>query len=131
MDAHTKASWLGFGMVMLAQIIALVALHLRSGGGMPGHLERSAELKLPNAKRGEFLDGCRKRLGEIGFVMGADNYDYIQSEPPLENFAAFPHSKTPKRLKIDFRDAENGFVIVTLAVRYTDFILVDTGESKY
>ena len=131
MDPYFKVSLLGFGTLMLAQIIAVVALHIRSGGGIPGYLERSTELKLPSAKRGEFLDGCRKRLTELGFKMGADNYEYIQSEPPLENFTEFPLSKTPKKVRIDFRDAEGGFVIAVLSVQYTDFVWVDSGESNY
>jgi hypothetical protein len=131
MDAHTKASLLGFGAVMLAQVIALVVLHIRSGGGKPGRLERSLELKLPNADRDEFLARCRVRLAELGFRMGANSYEYFQQESPLEILGVFPHSKTPKRLTMDFAEQDDDSMTARLTVCYQNFIIVDTGESHY
>jgi hypothetical protein len=131
MDAHTKASLLGFGVVMLAQVIALVVLHIRSGGGKPGYLEHSIEQKIAHSNRDAFLDRYRVRLAELGFTKGANSYEFFQQEPPLENFGAFPHSKTPKKLTMTFDDCDDDTVMARLTVRYQDLILVDTGESRY
>ena len=131
MDAHTKASILGFGMVMLAQVIALVVLHIRSGGGMPGRLERSLTLNLSNANRDEFLQRCRTRLAELGFKMGSNSYEFFQQESPLEILGIFPHSKTPKRVTMDFKDNDDNSMTLTFTVRFEEIIVVDTGESGY
>ncbi len=131
MDAHTKASLLGFGMVMLAQVIALIILHIRSGGGKPGYLERSTERKIAHSDREAFLDRCRVRLAELGFKMGANSYEFFQQEPRLEDLDAFPHSKSPKKLTLAFDDNGDDFVTARLTARYQELVLVDSGESRY
>lgn len=131
MDAHTKASFLGFGLVMLTQVIALLVLHIRSGGGMPGYLERSTEVKVPKSKLGQFQEKFRHRLVELGFQPGANGSEFLQQEPPLENFGVFPHSKTPKKLTLRVEEADEDMMSAKFHLRYENFILVDTGESIY
>jgi hypothetical protein len=131
MDAHAKASILGLGLVMLTQVIALAVLHWRSGGRMPGHLERSAALKLPQAKLDDFMAQFHERLRELGFQRGGDELEFLQYDPPMGDLGAFPHSQKKKKLTARFDEVNAETVSASFTVRYEEFIVVDTGETAY
>lgn len=131
MDALTKASLLGFGLVMLAQVVALAILHVRSGGGMPGRLACSRESRFHASELDAFLERLRQRLIDLGFRRGANDREFLQEEPPIGEIGAFPHSATRKQMTVQFDEKEDGTVAARLTVQYLEFIFVDTGEAAY
>jgi len=131
MDAHTKGLLLGFGLVALSVILAIVAKQIQSGLSAFSHLSKTVELPLDKVNQEFFLKDFRRRLGSLGFKAVDDDTGFIQGSSDLAEFGAASHARTKKLLTLRFQDSGKDNLIASVTIRYLGLVVVDTGESAY
>ena len=131
MDDHTKASALGFGVVMFTQVASLVVKQIQSGRSGFSHLDKTVEVPMPKFELGSFMQVFHERLKGLGFQAADDGANFIQGGPDLSGLGSASHAKTKKLLTFQANDSGPDQVTATLTFRYLDIIVVDTGESAY
>jgi hypothetical protein len=131
MDAHTKGLLLGFGLVMLSVIVAIVVKQFQSGGSAFSHMDRTVEVPLEKVNLDFFLNKFRQRLASLGFKPGENDANFVQGGTDLTEFAAASHARTKKLLTLRIEDPGTDKVTAFIALRYLGLVVVDTGESAY
>lgn len=131
MDAHTKGLLLGFGLVMLSVIAAIVVKQFQSGGSGFSHLDKTLEVPLNKVNLDFHKQAFQKRLNALGFKPVDRDGDFIQGGADLSEFGAASHAKTKKLFTLRFQDSGNDQFLARLTLRYLGLVVVDTGESAY
>lgn len=131
MDDYTKASALGFGLVMFTQLVSVVARPIRSGRSAFGHLEKTIEVPVEKINEDFSLKLFRQRLADLGFKPLDNDNNFVQGGVDLAALGSALQAKTKKLLSLQARDSGPNQVVVSMTVRYPHFVIVDTGESAY
>ena len=131
MDAHTKGLLLGFGLVMLSVIVAVMAKQIQSSGSAFSRLKKTIEVPLETVNLDFFLKNFRQRLASLGFKPAESDFSFIQGGADLTEFAAASHARTKKRLTLRIEDSGPDKATAFLTFSYLGLVVVDTGESAY
>lgn len=132
MDAHTKGLVLGFALVMISFLAAIIAKQIQLGRAGFGHLAKTIELPLNKVNQEFHKQAFHHHLKSIGFKTVDNSEDnFIQGGADLTEFGAASHAKTKKMLTLRFQDSGADKVLAILTLRYLDIVVVDTGESAY
>jgi hypothetical protein len=130
-DAYTKGLLLGFGLVMLSVVLAILIKQIQSGCLGLSHLSKSVEVPIDRVNLDFHKKFFRERLASLGFKPEDADGQFVQGGADLEGFGAGAHAKTKKLLTVAFRDAESERMVGTLTLRYAHVVGVDEGESAY
>jgi hypothetical protein len=131
MDAHAKGLVLGFGLVMLSIVIAIVARQFLSGRSGFSRLEKSLELPLNKLNQHFHQQAFLKRLEILGFKSAGADGQFIQGGADLAEFGAASHAKTKKMFSFQFKESGPDKILALVTLRYLDIVVVDTGEAAY
>ena len=131
MDAHTKGLVLGFGLVALSVILAIIAKQIQAGLSAFGHLRKTVELSVNPSKPGFLPQRFSPAPRLAGFQPVDDGVDFIQGSSDLAEFGAASHASTKKLLTLHLKDSGPDNFIASVTLRYLGLVVVDTGESAY
>lgn len=121
-----------FGLLLVLVGLALSWFITAAMGGFQfGSFLRRVEFTLEPAKLTEFYNRFYQRASELGFVPTGNAGEFVQGELDMRDAGAFTHAKTPKILNITQSAGDHPPIKVQLALRYSNAIVADTGESSY
>ncbi len=118
-------------MVLLSIIVAIIVKQMQSGYPAFGRLSKSVEVPIDKVNLEFHKKFFRGRLSSLGFRPADEADHFIQGSTDLGEFGAGPHARTKKILSLDYRDAGEERIMVTLRVRYAHVVGVDEGEAAY
>ena len=131
MDAHSKGLVLGFGLVMLSILAAVICKQIQTGGAGFTHLSKTIRCPVERINWDFFMRRLHKRLDSLGFKpVGEDNV-FTQAGVDLMEFGAASHTRTKKMLTVHSEETDAKTVTALLTLRYLGVVVVDTGESAY
>lgn len=131
MDAQTEGLVLGFGLVMLSVIAAILIKQVQSGGSIFSNLSRTVEVPLSRQNLDFYRQVFFQRIESLGFKATDVEGNYVQGGPDLGALGAVSHARTKKMLTVSFQTSGADQSVALLTLRYLNTVVVDSGEIAY
>jgi len=121
---------LAYGSVGAGLVLSWV-LNIAFGGFKIGRLAREIELTVPRDQLPAYLATVHHRLAALGFTGGESPGSFVQKGSSMGDLGSSTHAKTHKVVNVSVDDSTDPEAHVTLALKYQQLIVGDTGETAY